>query len=598
MAASSRTQFVNPSITFPRIDPSSQIRLLHLASSGEHPITCQLSVASLDDPPPYEALSYVWGDTEDLRVIQVDGHDFRVTQNLHAALISLVPLDADVRVLWIDAICINQGTGPADLAERGQQVRRMSRIFSDATNVVAYLGEPYPWLSEAIEFLTVAAGGQQQHVDRITERVDYNVTEVHGALVTFVNRPWWNRVWTVQEAVVGRQVSFQFGRLEISFDMIICAIDNIVQLKIRGPFKFAELDPASGENLITGFLKMKMVSLPFTEASLVLALFSFQNRDSGDPRDKIYSLMGLFPSSHHVVDLDYTIPPKQLFEDFTLAWIQKTQDLTVLGHLHDPELRIYKNMSSFAVDWSYRPSTPTILTLQSRIILQGQAFDACKGFKALWHRNSTGQVSANGFVFDSIKAVGAKNVPRFSSSWNLRFRALQGIVDLAHVMMGGNDPKQTETLLTIWHTLCMDCTQDAGVFTRLRGKDDEKLLETWWDVVFKPSPPPFAIRLVDQARPINTTVSSASLERSFVFTENGRMGLAPSWCKVGDAIAIMAGGIVPIVLRPAGEVSGQEGAAIPVFEVVGEAYVHGVMDGQAFAASGRAEGEFDDIYLV
>lgn len=52
-----------------------------------------------------------------------------------------------------------------------------------------------------------------------------------------------------------------------------------------------------------------------------------------------------------------------------------------------------------------------------------------------------------------------------------------------------------------------------------------------------------------------------------------------------------------MVLRPVGEVAA-DGGDTPEFEVVGEAYVHGVMDGQAFGASGRSESDFGDIYLV
>ena len=76
------------------------------------------------------------------------------------------------------------------------------------------------------------------------------------------------------------------------------------------------------------------------------------------------------------------------------------------------------------------------------------------------------------------------------------------------------------------------------------------------------------------------------------------MGLAPDWCKPGDAIAILAGGAVPIVLRPVGPVGGRTGDGCRALEVVGESYVHGFMDGQAFGATGRTEGDFDDIYLV
>lgn len=56
---------------------------------------------------PYEALSYVWGNTESTEKIWVDGCPFTVTENLFEALSDLRQPKED-RLLWIDAICIDQ----------------------------------------------------------------------------------------------------------------------------------------------------------------------------------------------------------------------------------------------------------------------------------------------------------------------------------------------------------------------------------------------------------------------------------------------------------------------------------------------------------
>lgn len=599
MDASTKHQFVDPSVTYPTINPSNQIRLLLLSSDTENSIICRRSIVPIDESPPYEALSYVWGSSEDLQVLTLDGHDFRVTQNLYAALAHLLLPAGAVRVLWVDAICINQGTEQEDLAERSLQVRLMSRIFSGATNVIAYLGEPYPGLFEAMEFLTVAAGGQQSQVDRLTRGSDCNVPQLCRGLISFFNRPWWGRIWTVQEPIAGRKVAFQFGRLEIDSDVLQRGIYNIVKSRIQTPFEFAEIDPSSGESLSTAFTKVSMLSLSYTGTSLLNALGAFQNRSSGDPRDKIYSLMGLFPQSDHVVDIDYTIPTAQLFQDFALAWIQKQQDLRILAHLHNPSDRVHRDMPSFAVDWSYQPSVRSINALHNRSMLQSEAFDACKSSKAVWHLEPAGHVRANGFVFDYIEAVGARHVLEFGSSWATRFNTLQGIVEMATARRANDNHGQEEAIAAIRQTLCMDCKQEAGVYSRLQGEDDERTLEAWWDSAFSPSAPAREKSLAGEGGPIETTVWIASLERSFVFTRGGRMGLAPDWCEPGDAIAVLGGGAVPVVLRPVGEETGRGGGSdAPVFEVVGEAYVHGVMDGQAFDVDGRIGWDFDEIYLV
>ncbi|KAF8848154.1 hypothetical protein BDZ45DRAFT_538013, partial [Acephala macrosclerotiorum] len=83
----------------------------------------------------YEALSYVWGDPSSPQLIQMNGHDFEVGRNLFSALQHLRIEDSD-RLLWVDAICINQ----SDIPERNYQVSRMGLIYRAALQVIAWLG--------------------------------------------------------------------------------------------------------------------------------------------------------------------------------------------------------------------------------------------------------------------------------------------------------------------------------------------------------------------------------------------------------------------------------------------------------------------------
>ena len=60
--------------------------------------------------------------------------------------------------------------------------------------------------------------------------------------------------------------------------------------------------------------------------------------------------------------------------------------------------------------------------------------------------------------------------------------------------------------------------------------------------------------------------------KSFI-TERGYIGLGPRYLQPGDAVCVLFGARVPHVLRPRTE--GQRG-----YLFVGEAYVHGIMDGE------------------
>jgi hypothetical protein len=63
--------------------------------------------------------------------------------------------------------------------------------------------------------------------------------------------------------------------------------------------------------------------------------------------------------------------------------------------------------------------------------------------------------------------------------------------------------------------------------------------------------------------------------RRFFITKKGYFGMGPAQLAEGDQVYILAGGKVPLVLRPVLE------SQPNTFELVGDCYVHGVMDGEA-----------------
>jgi hypothetical protein len=68
--------------------------------------------------------------------ITCNGSSLQVTSNLHDALQYLRPIDGE-RIMWIDAVCINQ-TNPQ---ERTAQVGIMKNIYSKSDHVVIWLGK-------------------------------------------------------------------------------------------------------------------------------------------------------------------------------------------------------------------------------------------------------------------------------------------------------------------------------------------------------------------------------------------------------------------------------------------------------------------------
>ncbi|KAK0645797.1 heterokaryon incompatibility protein-domain-containing protein, partial [Cercophora newfieldiana] len=127
-----------------------EVRLLKLHPSPDigHDLVGDLVIMSLhthEDAkectthhPPYEALSYQWGNADGNQppAITINGISKQITPNLHSALRHIRDTGRE-RVLWIDALCINQD----DLEEKSSQVQRMAGIYQLAERVLVWLGD-------------------------------------------------------------------------------------------------------------------------------------------------------------------------------------------------------------------------------------------------------------------------------------------------------------------------------------------------------------------------------------------------------------------------------------------------------------------------
>ena len=164
------------------------IRLLRLIPHQDEtaPIQCQLFDYALQGSGKwthlYEALSYVWGSSDRPLSISIDEHDLPVTVNLHAALSRLRDRFIE-RIIWVDAICINQ----ADLEERGHQIQSMAEIYSKANRVIVWLGETADNSDQALE--EICAAGERQSTILANRETPLQ------AILALLQRSWFRRIW-------------------------------------------------------------------------------------------------------------------------------------------------------------------------------------------------------------------------------------------------------------------------------------------------------------------------------------------------------------------------------------------------------------------
>jgi len=141
--------------------PENTIRVLALypARKMTDPISCSLQELSLEPLiqqggelfverriltateiyakiSPYEALSYVWGSPTSEHKITCNGKIMLITANCLSALKHLRQ-EKKPRLLWIDAICIDQSSS----SEKKRQLELMNVVYSIAKRVLIWLGE-------------------------------------------------------------------------------------------------------------------------------------------------------------------------------------------------------------------------------------------------------------------------------------------------------------------------------------------------------------------------------------------------------------------------------------------------------------------------
>ncbi|KAK0627771.1 heterokaryon incompatibility protein-domain-containing protein, partial [Immersiella caudata] len=213
-----------PSYIYSPLSEDGNIRLLRLLPNQDYhaPIQCEIFEYPLRKlnrgPHLYEALSYVWGSEENQQPIWIQSNRrLSVTWNLHVALLHLRNPFFD-RILWVDAICINQD--PAE-REKGHQVQMMADIYANANRVVVWLGEASADSDIAFDALKGAARGkfmkldEEEDLEDVQKKAPGESLEERRAVFAVLERPWFQRIWVVQEVGVARRILMKCGSSEL-----------------------------------------------------------------------------------------------------------------------------------------------------------------------------------------------------------------------------------------------------------------------------------------------------------------------------------------------------------------------------------------------
>ncbi|KAE8440599.1 hypothetical protein EG329_007045 [Mollisiaceae sp. DMI_Dod_QoI] len=297
-----------------------QIRLIELLpGTRESPINCRIVHSGLKFySESYECLSYMWGPSLNPHSVSINGRIMHVRQNLRAAL-EAIRDEVRPRTVWIDALCINQ----EDVHERNKQVAIMGKIFHHAFKVLVWLGGG----ADDNDMLFDHIKPQEDWGYKWDGPLDLRSAE---AMLAFYCRPYWRRVWVIQEILGATSLDLFCGTKCIQMDKyrwgFTSFLEKMKKLRREGnnPPWFTEALQESIEQS-PGCLILRQQYGGKTEDFSLLRLLEMCASCKSECQlvhDRIYGLIGILKSSQQgQIVPDYSKPLSQLYTDVLLSLI-------------------------------------------------------------------------------------------------------------------------------------------------------------------------------------------------------------------------------------------------------------------------------------
>lgn len=306
---------------------SKQVRLLIVKPGQEDDdINAILQVVDEDqlgnDDYCYEALSYHWGEGEDLHSIIINDEwatepikDFTaavlsaqkklyakrhyVRPNLYSALKRLRAQDRHV-ALWVDALCINQEND----AEKTVQVMKMNQIYQKAYSVCIWLGldDPDFHSSKAMTFIKDVVD-----LNKLNNLLtDDRYIPQWASLFQLLKWSWFSRRWVIQELALAQQATVHCGQSEVHWNDFRDAIGifhryfKSLQPRIQNPklggSPISDLEPLGAKLLVemtSNLFRTKSNGASESTMSLEKLVCQLSTFSTSDPRDTINCLRNL-----------------------------------------------------------------------------------------------------------------------------------------------------------------------------------------------------------------------------------------------------------------------------------------------------------------
>ncbi|KAJ9658873.1 hypothetical protein H2198_003443 [Neophaeococcomyces mojaviensis] len=516
----------------------------------------------------------------------------------------------------MDLVCINQW----DLDERGQQVALMGEIFASAKSVCVWLGEleesdvstrtdlnVYRCIAQSYGRNSAVAAGALNGID-VRDPQQTHALLYKDGICSWLNdriflRQWFQRVWVLQEVWNAPKtfsdphnracdrVSVLCGETEIPWWVIMqanmCLYSGYRQhTNHTMPALWLELlDVTSSE------LPPWLFGTRGRRLDILTVLIGALDMKASDPRDKIFALLVFGEETHKVANLpklvkpDYNKGVSQVYADFTLWWIAEHRSLKILSAVHTLHGRTWLdlggNSSSYTNDSgaaSQRPSWTPWFNGRSRwrhgslALREPCPYRACGanvldidllmlGRELRLDDTPKWQVPAfRGIRVSTISTI--QSFPLFSQVPQMMEEAYTNIFDPSGILGTWRHSKRN--------------VSELGKNRYLKSEHPSGNLEYHWYTHKRDD----TCNITDTALPCHS--------KCMFDTVDGHIGLCPSGTRTGDLVVILYGGTVPFLLR--------QKEQIGEYCFVGECYLEGFMNGEAFDSRSRQYAE--EVFLL
>jgi hypothetical protein len=567
---------------YPPIKGETIRLLLVFPGNDNDSLVCGIFSTGIYSSPPYNAISYAWGDPKPTRNLMLNGEHFCATESSHQALRAVRQQDSGI-LLWIDSICIDQSN--AD--EKGHQVHRMSLIYSRAHQVIAWLGEPVQDVSKAFSLLnafelllpriSVEGGCIHQVWTAFDQFFDTANLKALGNLFAL---PWFTRLWVLQEVILARSLQLRCGLFRATWSSLYLMMDVWKSVYHKNPTMQKEELSFGGKGIF--YFMMALVDADFQSArsnNIRLSLVKLTTQSAllkaSNPKDRIYGLLGLLqhsvPSGDKEPKVNYKLSCGEIYHQATMWSIRHDNNFDVLS-LCTTSGKHLRGMPYRTPFWVPDFANPNI----SMIFRIGNKFtDYCAGgFVSITEGEDYKFFEDNrilaikGFIVDSIIKKGSKS-PEYSLSEDFKAQQELWMAEAASMLesyekshgLEGSRAGELPRVLRADRTLLGLELEDLNN-TCIRGVSGN-LTATLPCPGRDPSWANFELH-----------TSIATKGKHFVITESGDMGLVNSWVEVGNQICILPSAKIPLVIRPQ-----VEGKTL-LYLIMDGCYMHGLMNGE------------------